>query len=260
VIHVLLAVVAILTGSGSALADARKDCDDKSSKIAIKGCTELLRANPVDAAAHFNRGKAYYQEADLENAIIDFTKAIEIDPQHADAYNNRGNAYGAKGDYNRTIADYTKAIELDPSDSGYARSLGIARYAKGDFKGAAVDMLRAIELEDDPYAMLFRYLARTRAGEMAAAELAANAGRLPTKEWPYAALELYLGKRSPEATFDAAAEADDRCEAQFYIGEWHILKGNLAAARKALEVTANTCPKTFIEYEVAVADLKRLNP
>jgi lipoprotein NlpI len=72
--------------------------------------------------------------------------------------------------------------------------------------------------------------------------------------------ELYLGKRSPEATLDAAAKADDRCEAHFYIGQWHVLKGNLADARKALEVAANTCTKIFIEYDVAVAELKRLKP
>jgi len=81
---------------------------------------------------------------------------------------------------------------------------------------------------------------------------------METKGWPYAVMELYLGKRSPGATLDAAVKANDRCEAQFYIGQWHILKGNLAEARPALQNVANTCPKTFIEYEVAVAELKRL--
>jgi lipoprotein NlpI len=70
--------------------------------------------------------------------------------------------------------------------------------------------------------------------------------------------ELYLGKRSPAATLGAVVKADDRCEAQFYIAEWHMLKGNLAEARPAFQTVANTCPKNFIEYQVAVAELKRL--
>ena len=39
-------------------------------------------------------------------------------------------------------------------------------------------------------------------GEAAEAELAANAVRLKTKEWPFAVTELYLGKRSPAALLD----------------------------------------------------------
>jgi lipoprotein NlpI len=225
---------------------------------AIADHTKAIEIYPQHADAYNDRGLAYRSKGEPDRAIADYTKAIELDPQHADAHNNRGNAYGAKGDYDRTIADYTKAIELDPSVSAYARSLGIARYGRGDFSGAAVVLLRAVELEDDAYAMLFRYLARTRAGERAAAELEANARRLTSKEWPYAVTELYLGKRSPEATLDAADEANDRCEAHFYIGQWHVLKGSLAPARTAFEFAAKTCPQTFIEYEAAVAELRRM--
>jgi lipoprotein NlpI len=292
----MLAMVAIMAWSGSARADYRKDCDDKvDSEIAVKACGELIRRDPKDVAAYYNRAMAYYNSEDIERAIADYTKVIELDPQHADAYNhrglayqhsgaidraiidygkaieidpghadayeNRGNAYAVKGDYDRAIADHTKAIELDPEDSAYVRSLGIARYGNADFSGAAVDLLRAVELEDDVYAMLFRYLARTRAGEAATAELEANVGRLKNKGWPYAVTELYLGKRSPEATLGAASKDDeDRCEAHFYVGQWHVLRGKLAEARKEFEIAANTCTKTFIEYEVALAELRRLKP
>jgi len=292
VIKVLLTVLAVLLGSASALADMRSDCEKQDSQASIKACTELIRLNSNDASAYYSRGMVYFETEEYDRAIADFSKTMEIDarhadalnqrglayrsrgeldraiadysrlieiePQHADAYNNRGNAYGAKGDYERAIADYSRAMELDPEESGYARSLGLAHYGKGDFKGAATDMLRAIELDDDGYAMLFRYLARTRAGEEAAAELEANIGRLETKEWPYAVAELYLDRRSPEATLAAVSDADGRCEAQFYIGQWHILKGRMLEARKKLEIAANTCPKTFIEYEVAVAELKQM--
>ena len=95
-------------------------------------------------------------------------------------------------------------------------------------------------------------------GEQGEAELEANTGRLKSKEWPYAVVELYVGKRSPSATLDAAIKPDDRCEAQFYIGEWHVLKGNVDEAQTALKAAVETCPRTFIEYTSAVAELKRL--
>jgi lipoprotein NlpI len=100
-----------------------------------------------------------------------------------------------------------------------------------------------------------------RGGEtLAVAELEANAGRLKTKEWPYAVIELYLGRRSPELMLDAAGKPDEQCVAQFYSGEWYILQNKSAEARAALRKVVETCPKTVTEYADALAELKRLKP
>jgi lipoprotein NlpI len=87
-----------------------------------------------------------------------------------------------------------------------------------------------------------------------------NAGRLKTKEWPFAVIELYLGRRSLELTLDAASKPDERCEAQFYSGEWYILQSKLAEAGAALREAVEICPKDFTEYAAAQAELKRLKP
>ena len=83
---------------------------------------------------------------------------------------------------------------------------------------------------------------------------------LKTKEWPYAVIELFLGKRQPDATLAAASKPDEQCEASFYIGEWHILQSRPADAEPLLRKAAETCPKTFLEYSAAQAELKRLKP
>jgi lipoprotein NlpI len=136
----------------------------------------------------------------------------------------------------------------------------VAHYDTGDFKGSSTDLSRAIELTDDIYVMLYRFLARSRAGEAAETELAANVGRLKTKEWPFAVSELYLGKSSPAATLAAAATPEQKCEAQFYVGQWLVLKGNRADAETALKAAVDTCPKTFVEYRAANVELKRIKP
>jgi len=46
--------------------------------------------------------------------------SIELNPECAHAYHNRGIAYGEKGDYEQAIADYTEAIRINP-DLAYAR-------------------------------------------------------------------------------------------------------------------------------------------
>ena len=43
---------------------------------AIPDCTELIRRNPQDAVAFFNRGYIYGELGEFDAAIADFTKAI----------------------------------------------------------------------------------------------------------------------------------------------------------------------------------------
>jgi lipoprotein NlpI len=106
---------------------------------------------------------------------------------------------------------------------------------------------------------LWLYLARTRAGDQSAAtELAANAQRLKPADWPYAVVELYLGHSTPEATLAAPGKPDERCEAQFYIGAWQLMRADRPAAIESLKTAVSTCPKDFVEATDARAELKRL--
>ena len=57
---------------------------------------------------------------------------------------------------------------------------------------------------------------------------------------------------------EAATNPNEKCEADFYAGEWHLMRGNKADARPGLQAAADTCPKTFYEYFGAVAELKRM--
>jgi hypothetical protein len=58
----------------------------------------------------------------------------------------------------------------------------------------------------------------------------------------------------------AAVKRSDRCLAQFYVGEWHTLKGNSRDATAALGAAAEICSHDSIEYRAATAELARLKP
>jgi lipoprotein NlpI len=186
------------------------------------------RVSRQTGSAFFNRGLAYVAKQDSDRAIADYNEAIRIDTKSARAFFYRGIAYAAKQDSDRAIADYNEAIRLDP------------KY---------------------PNSVLWLYFARTRSGaHNAAAELATNAKNLKQPDWPYPVVELFLGRRTPEATLAAATKPNDRCEAQFYIGEWHLLRGDHPKAIAALNAAVDTCPKLFVEFLSARAELKRLRP
>jgi len=224
--------------------------------------TKAIELDPKQAAGFSGRASAQASKGNYDTAIADATKAIEIDPKNPRPYSVRAAAYERKGEYDLALAEFTRLVEIDPADFRNVRELGILRFVKGDFKSASDDLLHALELKDDLYAMLFRYLARahTGEGEAAEAELAENAGRWKVKVWPYAFIELYLGKRSPDAMLDAAVRRSDRCLVQFYVGEWHTLKGNSGKAMTALSTAVEICSKDTLEYRAATAELARLKP
>jgi hypothetical protein len=78
--------------------------------------------------------------------------------------------------------------------------------------------------------------------------LQSNASALKQSDWPFPAVELFLGRRTATATLAAATKPDERCEAQYYIGEWYLLHDDKTCAPPALEAAAGPCPKNFDEY------------
>jgi tetratricopeptide (TPR) repeat protein len=201
-----------------------------------RAVVEYSRANEIDPKQtdfYSDRGIAYAANGDYGRAIADYDTALKIDPNNSQAYDSRGGAYVGTGDYHRAIADFTNAIELYPTHATAYEHRGYARFYRGDFNGAAADLSHSVELKDSAYPMLFLFLARSRFGETATPELEANAGRLKTKEWPYAVIELYLGRQQPDTTLGMAGKVE-RCQAQFYIGEWDLLRDDPTEAAAAL--------------------------
>ena len=80
---------------------------------------------------------------------------------------------------------------------------------------------------------------------------------MKTKDWPYVVIDFYLGRRSLDEVRPAAANANDK--SAFYIGELQLLRGNKAESKASLQIAADTCPRTFIEYHGAISELRRLD-
>ena len=77
-------------------------------------------------------------------------------------------------------------------------------------------------------------------------------------QWPSPVIKMFLEQGTPEAMVAAADKPEDRCEAQYYLGQWYLMRDARARAIEPLHNAVNRCPKTFIEYAGALAELKRL--
>jgi lipoprotein NlpI len=231
---------------------------------AIADYGEAIRLDPTNVKALHNRGHAWRRRGEYERAIPDFDAVLRLDPNAADALIERGFALAdGPGDHQRAILDYNRALRLRLSARGRNGAYGgrgRANFCLGSYAAAAPDLLRALQAgSEDPYSVLLLYVARMRTGNRAAQkELERNAARLKETQWPFAAIELLLGRRTPEATMAAARSGDQRCEAHYYIGEWQLMHDARADAIASFRHAAETCKRNFTEYYGAVAELKAL--
>jgi lipoprotein NlpI len=155
-------------------------------------------------------------------------------------------------------------LSLDPKDSAVYFSRGIANLYGATAAKAVTDFDQALALNPtDSYTLIWREIAAQRdhqpsriADALAAADM---------KRWPAPLVRLYaLGQLTPEAAIaasdDAGLSAATRrgrlCEINFYSAELALQKGAKDTALPLLKKAAGDCPRDFVEFGSAKAELK----
>jgi len=98
--------------------------------IAFSACGSnqgAVKPDSVAAETYLNSGNAYYNKADFDLAIADYTHAIALNPNLTEAYNNRGYVYYIKGDKELAIMDFEAALKLDPDYTSAKNNLERAK-------------------------------------------------------------------------------------------------------------------------------------
>ena len=231
---------------------------------AVADYNMAIELDPKLAGAHFNRALSWSEKGDSDRAIADYDVAIKLAPNDVRAHMGRAVEWTVRGDYKRALADYEEIIRLDPKSlTGYFGRARVRFYA-GDFAGATADFSRAHQIDPGMYTALWLYLARKRASIAGEKTLAKDAGTSGSGDWPAPVVSLYLGSATPDAVQKAAAAVNvtrhrtQRCEANFYIAHWQLLRGERERAAELLRDARTICPSSFIEHEGAVAELRRL--
>src|SRR5262249_12252821 len=110
------------------------------------------------------------------------------------------------------------------------------------------------------YAMLWRHLAAARAGLPGDDGRLARAVSAVGAHWPAPGGAVFLGRLSAAATIAAARTPAPASEGRLYVGAWKLLRNDKAGAAAGWQAALDRCPKSFIEYKGARAELQRLNP
>jgi tetratricopeptide (TPR) repeat protein len=108
--------------------------------------TQQKQSEPRDAEFYYNRGVAYYNKGQYDEAILDYGRALEINPRLAKAYFARGNVYDKLGQHDEAILDFTKTLEINPWYAEAYYNRGRSYYVKKEYDESWKDIKRAQDL------------------------------------------------------------------------------------------------------------------
>ncbi len=238
--------------------------DKKEYDLALADYNEAIRLDPGSEVAWCNRGIAWHDKSEYDKAIADYAEAIRLDVKYASAYANRGIAWHDKSEYDKAIADYAEAIRLDPKDSwAYFGRAVLAMTTRRD--GAVAGMRTVVELERGKgqlatYAVILGHLAARIAGDagVAAEFLGPWARDLDTTAWPYPAVRFLRGDLDEGPFLALAVDTDMKTEARCFLGLRRGLEGRREEALTHYRWVKEHGTRSFVEYQIAVAELARL--
>jgi len=267
----------------SLIADAfqRLDQARQARNDAIADFTAALKLKADDAALYVARAQAYALNGQNDSAIADFDAALKLDNAPLTLI-QRGASLLAKGDYDRAIADYTAVLAVagkgakDSKDTGFDAAdihseRGKAQFVAAHYAAAAADFDKALTLGSAarsgdvlwlPYQTAWLHIARARAGQNDAEELARNAGKINLKQWPGTLVAYFLGQAkidqlTPPSGHGAMGHARE-CKLSFFAGEQALAKNDSAEAARLFTRARAVCNIHTVQYLATGVELKRL--
>lgn len=216
------------------------------------------------------RAEALTDRGEVTAALKDAEQAVTVAPSLGRAHECRANSHFVLGNFQLAITGYTKALSLgaDPFQSLYRR--GHARFYAGLYEAAAVDFQKAAELKNESaaagsmYARLWQVWALKRAGKPLPDDLVTLARKEAGGDWPRPALAMMVDALTPEqvlATLESQP-ADQRelnlVEGWFYIGQYHLSKGEPMRAREAFSNSRARQITMYIEHVAAGFEISKL--
>src|SRR5262249_8495591 len=176
---------------------------------------------------------------------------------------DRGNAYSDLGQYEQALKDYDEALRLDQNLSGayYNRSLAYMSLGRSEVAADARAYLNLKGWKDErsQYMVIFGYLGDRRGQRDAEANKLLNeaAAQCDKTVWPYPVIRYLRREISAQELLAATIDSGKKTEAQTYIGLDHALSGRREEALSHLQWVKENGQKGFAEYAFAIAELRR---
>jgi lipoprotein NlpI len=246
---------------------------DRGEAYAAKGQLDSAAADfavciaqrPDDITPLFFQARINLATGKPDAARQDVDAVMAADPYAAEeAYTMRAKAYEIEGDTENQLKDMQAVLAKDPKNISAYFDFGIAELLSGHADEAAA-VFTKLTVEDNSqrsphYWDYWLWLAITDLKQGKSVSQNLPSGFDHTK-WPAPMIDFLQGHATQEAVY-AAAKDDQRaaigrlCDANFYLGEWHLIHGDGAEAKLLLNQAARDCPRNFLSWYAAEAESK----
>jgi tetratricopeptide (TPR) repeat protein len=234
---------------------------------ALQDLDQAIKILPWEFNTLQDRAYIYYMKGDLDHAIQDYSAAIQN--QTAESSVNalawRGSVYFKKGDYDHALQDYNEATRLAPASAASLFGLGEINFLLTHHAEAVADFKRSVALApSDLETVLWLHLARRHLGQDDKEELAQQAAKVDSTQWPAPVLKMFLGQMTASQVLGAASDPDagkekkQSCDANFFTGEEALMQKQEKAAFSRFQIASTICSTGGALQAVAAAELKLL--
>ncbi len=262
----------------SLIADAFQKRDDarRLRDNAISDFGAALKIKADDSELYIARGQAAHLNGQYDQAVADFDAALKLKDTLVTLM-QRATSYRAKGDYDRAMADFTAATSKDAKAENLEgweayNERGLTAFLAGRYPEAAADFDKTLTMglashSGDvlwlPYQVSWLHIARARAGQNDAEELARYAAKMDLKQWPGTLVAFFPGQLkadqlSPSSSHGSMAGRARACNLSFFTGQQALAKGDNAEGAKLLLHVHEVCNIHTVHYLAAGAELKRM--
>jgi tetratricopeptide (TPR) repeat protein len=106
-----------------------------------------LVLEPANVPALLGQAQVSYARKSMNETLVDYSQVLEVDPKNATAYFKRGNVHFDLREYAAAISDYSASLRLDPNQPVVLFNRSLAATRMGRLEEAAGDRQRALELD-----------------------------------------------------------------------------------------------------------------
>ena len=265
----LMAVLLQLSLPASAIIPARllgkADVMDDFTIASFDKAISSQRLDQTELAQRYmERGLAYANLLRFQSAVQDYGQALRLDPNKVEVYLYRGVAQARLENYPRAYEDFATAIRLNPNYLAAILQRAYLYFLNGKYESAGKEFSRYLQKKPgDLYRVLWLYLSE-RYQRSRQTVVRKYIRGVDLTQWPGAMLELYLGDVPLENLVKALKpqlrswDKEHRCEAYYYLGQYHLIRGELKQAVAYFQEAVKTRAKSQIEYEFSLIYLNQL--
>lgn len=222
-------------------------------------------AQGADLAENYGeRGEAWAQLLQKDEAVTDLRRSLELEPQNNTIRYNLAVALSDAGNFHEADAVFAEARRRAPSNALEMQAWGNHLLKQGRFAEAEAAYTKAAKLDPSfAYARIMRHLARVRQGKPGDTRIDPKLEK--GDPWGASLVRFLAGRMDEKALFGRLESkgglrySEEECELYFVLAQLALSRGDIAEARRDLHSCLSTGITSFVEYAMAWHELRRLN-